>query len=72
MDIPDEDLSLFEGCGDSCAPGMVRVSFGIRSTEEKADEFLEIPDMALKATRARAEEFRLEPDDDAASPNLAC
>ena len=52
LGIPDDTLDIYQDCGASGTPGMIRVSFGIYNTEEEVDEFLKVLSEAIPAAKA--------------------
>ena len=57
LGIPDDTLDIYQDCGASGTPGMIRVSFGIYNTEEEVDEFLRVLSEAIPAAKAYVEEL---------------
>ena len=57
LGIPDDTLDIYQDCGASGTPGMIRVSFGIYNTEEEVDEFLRVLAEAIPAAKAYVEEL---------------
>ena len=57
MGIPDEDLRDFADCDDMNTPGMLRISFGVYSTEEEVDEFLEALSGAMETAKKEMDNY---------------